>query len=184
MWTKFNGYGAPGATDAPLATDASHSGKMSLKSDSIHRGQARAQRDLMALGATACKHWGRIFYKVQQPSPPPQKTATNTVIHITWTSLVGPGGENRVVELVENMKGAHQWLFNIPSDKCCTSSGYDWEFDDAWHCAEWWVDVSTNSYDLVRRPRDRRQSNRLPIAFARFSVRSSDSQTESNGIGG
>jgi hypothetical protein len=146
MWTKYSGYGAAGPTDVALATDGAHSGKMSLKSDSINRGQQRAQRSLAALGATAYTHWGRIFYKVEQPSPPPQKTATNTVIHITWTSLIGPGGENRVVDIVENMSGAHQWLFNIPSDGCCTSSAYNWKFDDSWHCAEWWVDVPTDSY--------------------------------------
>lgn len=146
MWTKFNGYGAAGPTDVALATDAAHSGKMSLKSDSMDRGQQRAQRSLAAIGATAYKHWGRIFYKVQQPSPAPLKTATNTVIHITWTSMIGPGGENRVVDIVENMSGAHQWLFNIPSDGCCTSSAYNWKFDADWHCAEWWLDVSTNSY--------------------------------------
>jgi hypothetical protein len=146
MWTKFNGYGAAGPTDVALATDVAHSGKMSLKSDSMDRGQQRAQRSLASIGATAYKHWGRLFYKVQQPSPPPLKTATNTVIHITWTSLIGPGGENRVVDIVENMSGAHQWLFNIPSDGCCTSSAYDWKFDADWHCAEWWLDVSTNSY--------------------------------------
>ncbi len=146
MWTKFAGYGTAGATDVALASDAAHSGKMSLKSDSINRGQQRAQRSLTSIGATAYNHWGRIFYKVQQPSPPPQKTATNTVIHITWTSLVGPSGENRVVDIVENMAGSHQWLFNIPSDGCCTSSAYNWKFDDAWHCAEWYVDVSAKSY--------------------------------------
>jgi hypothetical protein len=145
-WTKFAGYGAAGATDVALASDAAHSGTMSLKSDSINRGQQRAQHSLMALGGTAYNHWGRIFYKVQQPSPPPQKTATNTVIHITWTSLVGPKGENRVVDIVEAMDGTHQWLFNIPSDGCCTSSAYSWKFDANWHCAEWWVDVATNSY--------------------------------------
>jgi len=151
MWTKFAGYGAAGPTDVALANDEAHSGTMSLKSDSMARGQTRAQRSLMAIGATAYNHWGRIFYKVQEPSPKPLKTATNTVIHITWTSLVGPSGENRVVDIVENMAGAHQWLFNIPSDGCCTSSPYNYTFDapDAaasWHCAEWWVDVATNSY--------------------------------------
>jgi hypothetical protein len=145
-WTQFAGYGAASPTDVTLASDEFHSGKMSLKSDSMMRGQARAQRSLASLGATAANHWGRIFYKVQQPSPPVQKTATNTVIHITWTSLVGPGGENRVVDIVENMSGMHQWLFNIPSDGCCTSSAYNWTFDSAWHCAEWWVDVATDSY--------------------------------------
>ncbi len=145
-WTKFAGYGAAGPTDVALATDAAHSGTMALKSDSMNRGQQRAQRSLTALGATAYLHWGRIFYKVQQPSPVVQKTATNTVMHMTWTSMVGPKGENRIVDIVENMAGAHQWLFNLPSDGCCTSSAYNWTFDANWHCAEWWVDVANNAY--------------------------------------
>src|SRR5450432_890789 len=145
-WTKFAGYGAAGPTDVALATDAPHSGTMSLKSDSMNRGQQRAQRSLTALGATAYLHWGRIFYKVQQPSPVVQKTATNTVMHMTWTSMVGPKGENRIVDIVENMAGSHQWLFNLPSDGCCTSSAYNWKFDANWHCAEWWVDVANNAY--------------------------------------
>lgn len=150
-WTKYAGYGTEGPTDVALANDAAHSGMQSLKSDSINKGQTRAQRSLASIGATASNHWGRIFYKVQEPSPKPQKTATNTVIHITWTSLVGPAGEDRVVDIVENMQGMHQWLFNIPSDGCCTSSAYNWTFDppdgsSEWHCAEWWVDVATESY--------------------------------------
>jgi hypothetical protein len=44
------------------------------------------------------------------------------------------------------MGGAHQWLFNLPDDSCCTSTGYNYKFDANWHCAEWWVDVATNSY--------------------------------------
>jgi hypothetical protein len=151
MWTKYAGYGTAGPSDVALANDEAHSGTMSLKSDSMDRGQTRAQRSLASLGATAYDHWGRIFYKVQEPSPKPLKTATNTVIHITWTSLVGPSGENRVVDIVENMSGAFQWLFNIPSDACCTSSPYNYTFDapdgsSSWHCAEWWVDVATDSY--------------------------------------
>jgi hypothetical protein len=151
MWTKYAGYAAAGPTDVALASDEAHSGMMSLKSDSIDRGQTRAQRSLASLGATASTHWGRIFYKVQEPSPKPQKTPTNTVIHITWTSLVGPSGENRVVDIVENMGGMFEWLFNIPSDGCCTSSPYNYTFDtpagsSSWHCAEWWVDVATDSY--------------------------------------
>jgi hypothetical protein len=154
MWTKYAGYGTEGPTDIALANDEAHSGVMSLKSDSINRGQTRAERSLASIGATAYNHWGRIFYKVQEPSPKPQKTMTNTVIHITWTSLIGPGGqnsENRVVDIVENMAGSFEWLFNIPSDGCCTMSPYNYTFDppdgsSSWHCAEWWVDVATESY--------------------------------------
>jgi hypothetical protein len=141
-WTQFAGYAAASPTDVALASDEFHSGKMSLKSDSMMRGQARAQRSLASLGATAANHWGRIFYKVESPSPKP-----NTYLHVTFTSLVGPAGENRIVDTVEAPNGnTHQWLFNIPSDGCCTSTAYNWTFDSAWHCAEWWVDVATDSY--------------------------------------
>jgi hypothetical protein len=141
-WTQFAGYGAASPTDVALASDEFHSGKMSLKSDSMTRGQARAQKSLSSLGATASNHWGRIFYKVQSPTPKP-----NTYLHVTFTSLVGPSGENRIVDTVEATNtNTHQWLFNIPSDACCKSTAYNWTYDAAWHCAEWWVDVATDSY--------------------------------------
>ena len=105
-------------------------------------GQGRAQRSLSTLGATATKHWGRIFYKVQSPAPKP----ANGVIHVTFTALEGPSGENRIVDTVENGQGAHQWLYNLPDDSCCAGSAYDWTFDSAWHCAEWYVDVAAQSY--------------------------------------
>jgi hypothetical protein len=37
-------------------------------------------------------------------------------------------------------------LFNNPNDQGGTASAYDWTFDAAWHCAEWYVDVSRESY--------------------------------------
>ena len=105
-------------------------------------GEQRAQRSLSSLGATATKHWGRIFYKVISPSPKP---ASGAVIHVTLAALMGTT-ENRIVDTVEQSNGTHQWLFNIPDDSCCTSSAYNWSFDDAWHCAEWFVDVTAQSY--------------------------------------
>ncbi len=141
-WTSFKGYGAGSPTDVALANDQFHSGTMSLKSDSLMRGATRAEKSLSAIGATAATHWGRIFYKVDSPSPKP-----NTYLHNTFVSLIGPSGENRIVDTVEATNGnTHQWLFNIPSDGCCTSSAYSWTFDAAWHCAEWYVDVATDSY--------------------------------------
>jgi hypothetical protein len=142
-WTNFGGYaGDHTATDVALATDGFHSSPMSLKSDSMDRGQNRAQKALSGIGATAYNHWGRIFYKVQSPTPKP-----NTYLHVTFVSLNGPSGEDRIVDTVEaTNSNTHQWLFNIPSDSCCTSTAYDWTFDANWHCAEWWVDVATESY--------------------------------------
>jgi len=141
-WTGLNGYGADSMRGVGLATDQFHSGAMALKSSSMVPGQQRAQRSLSALGATATKHWGRIFYKVVSPSPRP---ASGAVIHVTLAALMGTT-ENRIVDTVEQSNGTHQWLFNIPDDSCCTSSAYNWSFDNAWHCAEWFVDVSAQSY--------------------------------------
>jgi hypothetical protein len=124
-----------------LATDQFHSGAMALKSSSMVPGEQRVQRSLSALGATATKHWGRIFYKVISPSPKPP----SGVIHVTLLALQGTT-ENRVVDTVEMTNGTHQWIFNVPDDSCCPGSDYKWSFDADWHCAEWYVDVSTQSY--------------------------------------
>ncbi|HZL20814.1 MAG TPA: hypothetical protein VFG23_23980 [Polyangia bacterium] len=141
-WTALDGYGGDAAKGVGLANDQFRSGGMSLKSDSMTPGEERIQRSLASLGATATKHWGRIFYKVQSPAPLP---ASGAVIHVTLTALEGTT-ENRVVDTVEASNGTHQFLFNVPDDSCCNGSAYSWSFDANWHCAEWYVDVSSNSY--------------------------------------
>lgn len=141
-WTALDGYGGDAAKGVGLATDQFRSGSMSLESDSMAPGEERIQKSLTSLGATASKHWGRIFYKVQSPAPLP---AGGAVIHVTLTALEGTT-ENRVVDTVEASNGTHQFLFNLPDDSCCTGSAYSWSFDAAWHCAEWYVDVASESY--------------------------------------
>ncbi|HEY7371798.1 MAG TPA: hypothetical protein VIF57_06435 [Polyangia bacterium] len=141
-WTALNGYGGDSMRGVGLATDEHHSGAMALKSSSMVPGEQRVQHSLSALGATATKHWGRIFYKVISPSPKP---ANGAVIHVTMAALQGTT-ENRVVDTVEQSNGTHQWIFNVPDDSCCTGSSYNWSFDASWHCAEWYVDVSAQAY--------------------------------------
>jgi hypothetical protein len=148
-WTMLAGYGS--STGIGLATDDHHGGSMSLKSNSMTTGQGRVEKSLSSLGAIATKHWGRIFYKVQSPAPKP---SSGNVIHITMTALENPGTsssatsifENRIVDTVEDSNGKHQWIYNVPDDSCCTGSDYNWMFDASWHCAEWYVDQSTQSY--------------------------------------
>jgi hypothetical protein len=140
-WTMLKGYGAGSAADYGLATDQAHSGMMSLRSSSMATGQNRIQKSLSALGTVATKHWGRIFYKLATPIVTP----TSGVLHITFVALQGTT-ENRVVDTVEMTNGTHQWIYNVPDDSCCTGSDYDWSFDGNWHCAEWYVDLSTESY--------------------------------------
>ena len=141
-WTAYNGYGNDAMKGVALASDQAHSGTMSLKSSSMTPGEERIQKSLSALGATASKHWGRIFFKVQSPAP---KTSGGTYFHTTMVSLEGTT-ENRVVDSVQSPDGTHQWIYNVPDDSCCTGSTYDWTFDANWHCAEWYVDVTAKSY--------------------------------------
>ena len=139
-WTTLKGFsGTRGGVG--LANDQFHSGSMALKSNGMNTGMDRVQKSLAALGPTATKHWGRIFYKVQSPGPKP----SSGVIHLTLAAMQGTT-ENRIVDTVVATNGTHQWLFNIPDDSCCTSSPYNWTFDDAWHCAEWTLDVGTQSF--------------------------------------
>jgi hypothetical protein len=127
-----------------LASDQFHGGGKALKSMAGASGTSRIQKSLTALGATASKHWGRIFYKVDSPVARDQGGG---LIHYTWVGLLGTG-ENRVVDIVQagGANGKHQWLYNNPDDKGSKGSAYDYAFDAAWHCAEWYVDVSTKSY--------------------------------------
>jgi hypothetical protein len=141
-WTAYNGYGNDAMTGVALASDQAHSGTMSLKSSSMTPGEERIQKSLASLGATANKHWGRIFFKVQTPVP---RTSAGVYFHTTMVALEGTI-ENRVVDSVQSPDGTHQWIYNIPDDSCCTGSAYDWTFDANWHCAEWYVDVTAKSY--------------------------------------
>ena len=141
-WTAYNGYGNDAMTGVALASDQAHSGKMSLKSSSMVPGEERIQKSLAALGTTANKHWGRIFYRVGAPAP---KTSAGVYFHTTMVALEGTI-ENRVVDSVQSPDGTHQWIYNVPDDSCCTGSAYSWTFDANWHCAEWYVDVTMKSY--------------------------------------
>jgi hypothetical protein len=143
-WTLEKSYGTLSPQNAALATDEFHSGKMSLKADDLGQsGAARALRSLASLGATAGKHWGRIFYKVQVPEPKP---AAGGYIQNTWVTLNAAEGTNQVVDTVEYGDGTHQWLYLRSDNGCGFGSAYDWRFDDAWHCAEWYVDGPGSAY--------------------------------------
>jgi hypothetical protein len=140
-WTSVKGYGTASANDQTVTTAQFHGGAKALQSNSAQKGISRIQKDLTPLGATASKHWGRIFYKVKSPAG----QNPGGYLHVTFVSLLGTT-ENRVVDIVEGPDGKHQWLFNNPNDQGETKSAYDWTFDSAWHCAEWFVDVGANSY--------------------------------------
>src|SRR4029079_413332 len=169
-WTGLNGYGADSMRGVGLANDQAHSGAMALKSSSMLAGEQRVQHSLSALGATATKHWGRILYKVISPSP----RLASGVIHVTLVALQGTT-ENRVVDTVEQSNGTHQWLYNVPDDTCCPGSNYNWSFDANWHCAEWYVDVSTQSYRFF--------TDGTEVTMIRFTARTAAKMSSYTSVG-
>lgn len=125
-----------------VSSSVAHTGTRSLRSASAMAGQHRAEHPLAALGDARGHHWGRVFYRVATPAFVP----SSGVVHNTMVGLLG-STECRVVDTVESTSGAHQFLFNIPDDSCCVGSSYDYHsYDGDWHCAEWYVDASTQSY--------------------------------------
>jgi hypothetical protein len=145
-WVAVSGWG--GSATAVVADDEHHGGSKSLKGALAASGQARAGTSLSALGATANKHWGRIFYKVKSPAtlPPAVDPPNYAVIHNTLVGLKG-STESRVVDTVVNTAGKHQFLYNLPDDSCCTGSDYLYaSYDGGWHCAEWYVDAATQQF--------------------------------------
>lgn len=138
-----------------VAEDSAHSGRHALRIEAAPTGPRRItinNKDLMArLGG---QHWGRLYFKVQQPSPEPQ----NGVIHSTLVagSAKSPlpskdGIEVRVLDTVMNNKGEYQYIYNVQPQKrgeFGKGGGYKSKFTDEWTLAEWTVDHATQTYRL------------------------------------
>jgi hypothetical protein len=135
-------YAEPGAS-TPHVVEAQHkSGARALETALGTAGQARARRSLAELGPLAAQHWGRVWYKSEGPLPPP----TADVLHNTIVGLEG-SVESRVVDTVVQPSGQHQFLYNVPDDSVGIGTDYRYaSYDGQWHCAEWYVDASTQTY--------------------------------------
>jgi hypothetical protein len=130
--------------DPSVTADEARSGTRSLAGALAMAGQRRAEHSLESLGAARGEHWGRVFYKVATPFFMP----SGGVVHSTIVGLLA-GDECRVVDTVLASDGSHQFLFNVPDDSCCTGSSYDYRsYDGEWHCAEWRVRESDQSYQF------------------------------------
>jgi hypothetical protein len=126
-----------------IATDQAKRGTRSLKIGQAENGERRIVRSAAGIAAT---HWGRIFYRVEAPTP-------GVFVHSTLVALEGNGpgigvAEYRVVDTVQDANRMHQFLWNVqPSGaEFGKGSAYDWRFDGDWHCAEWLVDSANQAY--------------------------------------
>ncbi len=135
-----------------VADDRAHSGKHSLKMGAIPVWERRIYRSAKVLGSA---HWGRVYYQVQLPVP-------DAFVHSTLVALTGTGptygaSEYRVVDTVKqavdtpDVGSLHQYLYNVQpesNDEFGREGPYDQSFDDQWHCAEYHIDASNQSYAL------------------------------------
>ncbi len=141
-WTKHG-------DESEVADDAAYSGAQSLKLGAIPNWERRIYHDASMLGSA---HWGRIRYRVKLPVP-------DAFVHSTLVALVGVGpnigeAEYRVVDTVkaafdaQGIENKHQFLYNVQPNGAEFGQGttYDWTFEEEWHCAEWHVDASDQSY--------------------------------------
>jgi hypothetical protein len=149
------GYEARGAV--AVADDQANRGKHSLKVSPADNGERRIYHDAAMVGA---QHWGRVYYRAQLPVP-------EAFVHSTLVAFYGKGpsvgdAEFRFVDTVKDAKtggfagGKHQFLFNVQPNGAEFGAGtsYDYDFDGEWHCVEWHVDATDQSYHFYYEGKD------------------------------
>jgi hypothetical protein len=149
------GYTKTGAV--AVVDDVSHSGKKSLRMDAAPRGARRITLKGDVLTALGGQHWGRLYFKVQLPTPAPQGAGGFPVIHSTivagsaMSPLANDSIEVRVLDTVLGPNGTHQYIYNVqPRGRPEFGRGgaYTHRYTDQWTLAEWYVDYATQTYRL------------------------------------
>jgi hypothetical protein len=140
-----------------VVDDVSHGGKKSLRMDPAARGARRITLKGDVLAALGGQFWGRLYLKVQLPTPKPTGGGNFPVIHSTIVAgaaispLANDPIEVRVVDTVLGPNGKHQWIYNVQPGRrpeFGKGSAYNYQYTDNWTLAEWYVDNATQSYRL------------------------------------
>ena len=148
----FTKTGAVGVVD-----DVAHSGKKSLRMEAAPNGARKITLSGDVLKALAGEHWGRLYFKVQLPTPLPEPGGKSTVIHSTLVSgsALSPVSndpiEVRMLGMVMGAKGSFQYLYNVqPKSRKEFGKGTKsiYHYTDQWTLAEWHVDYATQTYEL------------------------------------
>lgn len=142
-----------------VVDDMAHSGKHSLRMDAAERGPRRITKQGAEITALGGQHWGRLYFKVQLPTPATVATEAQKfpVIHSTLVSgkavspLANDPIEVRLLDTVLGPGGTHQFIYNVQPGKrpeFGKGSKYRFRYTDEWTLAEWSVDSATQSYRL------------------------------------
>jgi hypothetical protein len=144
-WTRHGELAAVDDGDA-------HGGSRALRLGPAPNAERRIYHDAKLLGSA---HWGRIYFKVETPVP-------DAFVHSTLVSLLGDGPKNgpsdyRPIDTIKQAKntpdvgGRHNFIYNVQiigKSEFGTETSYDYTFDGKWHCAEYHIDASNQSYIL------------------------------------
>ena len=145
----FTSKGSVGVVD-----DVAHTGKHSLRLNAAVSGARQIVKQGAELAAMGGEHWGRLFFKVQLPSPLPQGGGVHTTIVVgsAKSPLAKDNIEVRLMGTMTGGDGAFRFLYNVqpppgrqefgPS----TKKSYHYTVD--WTLAEWHVDFATQTYQF------------------------------------
>jgi len=154
-----------------VVNDVAHSGRKSLRMEAAVNGARKITLSGDALAALRGEHWGRLYFKVQLPTPVPEDNGKKfPVIHSTLVSFSALSPqfkdpiEVRVLGMVMGPKGTFQYLYNVQPKKrpeFGKGTKYNYQYTDQWTLAEWHVDYATQTYELF--------INGEPVKDASFS---------------
>jgi hypothetical protein len=139
-----------------VSAAAARSGRHSLEVGVVAKGPRVITTSLAGLGARGGEQWGRIFFKVKMPAP----YSATQILHSTLVAerAVSPSHFDPIETRPVGIEGSHdgkpdfQFLYNVqPGSRrheFATLSPFDWSYDSSWHCAEWHLSFSRQSYDF------------------------------------
>jgi hypothetical protein len=141
-----------------VAEDGAHTGRHALRMEAAVNGPRRITvNDKALMTVLGGDHWGRLYFKVQLPTPTPKGDGNFPVIHSTLVAGAAQSPqfmdpiEVRVLDTVMGPKGTFQWIYNVQPRKrpeFAIGSRYDFTYTDQWTLAEWHVDHATQTYQL------------------------------------
>jgi hypothetical protein len=143
----FTSKGSVGVVD-----DVAHTGKHSLRLNAAVSGARQIIKQGAELAAMGGEHWGRLFFKVQLPSPLPAKGGMHTTIVVgsAKSPLAKDNIEVRLMGTLTGGDGSFRFLYNVqpPNGRkeFGPSSKKSFKYTDEWTLAEWHVNYATQTY--------------------------------------
>ncbi|HEX3134909.1 MAG TPA: hypothetical protein VHX44_15185 [Planctomycetota bacterium] len=130
-----------------------HTGIHSLRLDAAVSGARQIVKRGAELAAMGGEHWGRLYFKVQLPSPLPAGGGMHTTIVVGSCISPLPSKDPIEVRLMGTSTGgdgAFHFLYNVQPMKGRPEFGpggkTSYHYSDKWTLAEWYADYATQTY--------------------------------------